>query len=202
MKTSRIWAATWKIRPVSERAPDGTAYWLSGRQDRPLVVLIHGLGLCSGVWDGMLAGFEANYRVLRYDLFGHGASGPIEGEASLAVYARQIADLMDHIGAEVAHIVGFSIGGMINRRFAIDYPERCLSLSILNSPHDRGPEAQKMVEERAKSVRDQGAFSTFDAALQRWFTPAFLASGAEAPRLVREWRGLVDAESYAQAAWA
>ena len=39
-----------------------------------------------------------------------------------------------------------------------------------------------------------------DAALTRWFTPDFL-NAADGPQLVRNWRGLVDAESYAQAAW-
>jgi pimeloyl-ACP methyl ester carboxylesterase len=142
----------------------------------------------------------AQYRVLNYDLYGHGESDPPPQTASLSVYANQLASLMDDLGIAKAHIIGFSIGGMINRRFALDYPEKVSSLAILNSPHDRGDDAQKAVEERAASVRDQGAFSTFDAALKRWFTPAYLESG-DGPQKVRDWRGLVDSESYAQAAW-
>jgi pimeloyl-ACP methyl ester carboxylesterase len=182
-------------------APDGTAYALSGPADRPVVALIHGLGLCEGVFDGMLAALEAEYRVLRYDLYGHGQSAPAKAEASLTVFSDQLSDLMDHLGVARAHVVGFSIGGMINRRFALDHPEKLASLVILNSPHDRGEAAQMAVEDRAKSVREQGAFSTFDAALKRWFTPDCLDSRHAAPGLVREWRGLVDEESYAQAAW-
>lgn len=184
-----------------DRAPDGTAYALSGPADRPVLVLIHGLGLCAGVFDGMLADLEAEYRVLRYDLYGHGQSVPVPSEATLTLYADQLAGLLDHLGIATAHVVGFSIGGMINRRFALDHAERLESLVILNSPHDRGEAGQLAVEERAQSVREQGAFSTFDAALKRWFTPACLASGHAAPGLVREWRGLVDSESYAQVAW-
>lgn len=182
-------------------APDGTAYALSGPEGRPVVALIHGLGLCVGVFDGMLAALEAEYRVLSYDLYGHGQSAPPPSEASLTVYSDQLAGLLDHLGIASAHVVGFSIGGMINRRFALDHGDKLASLVILNSPHDRGNAAQAAVEARAKSVRDQGAFSTFDAALKRWFTPECLESGHAAPALVREWRGLVDGESYAQAAW-
>jgi len=178
---------------------EGTSFDLTGPRDAPVVALIHGLGLCRHVWDGMLPDL-AGYRVLNYDLYGHGNSAPPPATASLTVYADQLAGLMDHIGIARAHVVGFSIGGMINRRFALDHPDKTTSLVILNSPHDRGKEAQDMVEARAKSVRDQGAFSTFDAALKRWFTPAYLASGP-GPALVREWRERVDAESYAQAAW-
>lgn len=176
-----------------------TAYDLTGPADAPVIVLIHGLGLCRRLWDAHLPAF-AGFRVLNYDLYGHGESDPPPETASLKVYAKQLADLMDELGIAQGHIVGFSIGGMINRRFALDFSEKVASLTILNSPHDRGEEAQKAVEERANSVRDQGAFATMDAALTRWFTPDFLKA-ADGPQLVRNWRGLVDAESYAQAAW-
>lgn len=180
-------------------APDGTCFALHGDANAPLVVLIHGLGLSHALWDAHLCAFEG-FRVLTYDLYGHGASSPAPSTTSLSIYADQIAMLLDHIEADTAHVVGFSIGGMINRRFALDYPDKFASLVILNSPHDRGQEAQAAVEARAKSVRDQGAFSTFDAALKRWFTPDYLKNG-EGPALVRKWREQVDAESYAQTAW-
>ncbi|HBP72912.1 MAG TPA: 3-oxoadipate enol-lactonase, partial [Alphaproteobacteria bacterium] len=99
-----------------------------------------------------------------------------------------------------AVIVGFSIGGMINRRFAMDYPGRAAALVILNSPHDRGPQAQEQVEARAAAVRDEGRMATMDAALDRWFTPDFRQDTPSVMRLVREWREIVDPESYAAAA--
>ena len=89
---------------------------------------------------------------------------------------------------------------MINRRLALDHGDLVRSLVILNSPHDRGEAAQTAVEDRARSVREQGPFSTFDAALKRWFTPDYLTS-SDGPDLVRNWREQVDAESYAQTAW-
>ena len=180
-------------------APDGTAYELAGPVDAPCVVLIHGLGLSMELWDAHLLAFK-DWRVLRYDLYGHGHSEPAAISGSLTLYANQIADLMDHLGIARAHIVGFSIGGMINRRFVLDHPNKVLSLVILNSPHNRGEEAQSQVEGRALAARSQGAFATFDAALERWFTPAYLGSG-DGPKLVRDWRHLVDNESYAQTSW-
>jgi pimeloyl-ACP methyl ester carboxylesterase len=163
------------------------------------VVLIHGLGLSRRLWDAHLAAF-AGYRVLNYDLYGHGESGPAPEQATLTVFADQLARLMDHVAMEHAHIVGFSIGGMINRRFVLDYPDKVASLVILNSPHNRGEAAQLAVEERAKAARDQGAFATFDAAVQRWFTPEYLEKGP-GPALVRDWRVQVSDEAYAQTSW-
>jgi len=98
-------------------------------------------------------------------------------------------------------VVGFSIGGMINRRFAFDFPNRLSALAILNSPHDRGDEAQALVEERAAAVRSDGAMATMEAALERWFTDDFRISHPDFMETVRQWRRQVDPQSYAEAAW-
>lgn len=189
----------WKTPRVSKVNASGTAYSLSGPKDAPVVAFIHGLGLCRHVFDAMLPAFK-DYQVLTFDLYGHGNSQPVKGMASLELFSDQLVDFCDDLDLPGVHVVGFSIGGMINRRFALDHGAYVRSLCILNSPHDRGEDAQMAVEARAKSVRDQGAFSTFDAALKRWFTPDYLTSGA-GPALVRKWRELVDVESYAQTAW-
>ena len=181
-------------------APDGTSFDLFGPEDAPAIALIHGLGLSRGVWTDHLPALGRKYRVLNYDLYGHGDSAPPHEAASLSVYSNQLASLMDHLEIQKASVIGFSIGGMINRRFAMDHSEKLQRLVILNSPHDRGEDAQKQVEERAAKVRAQGAEATLEEALKRWFTPDYLASGA-GPESVRHWRTLVDPESYAQAAW-
>ena len=154
---------------------DGTAYDLDGAEDAPVVALIHGLGLHRGMWAPYVERLARRYRVLSYDFYGHGDSGPPRATPSLTIYADQLRLLMDEIGAPSAHIVGFSLGGMINRRFAMDHPERAASLVILASPHERGAEAQALVEERARNSAD-GPAATLDAAIERWFTPEFRAA--------------------------
>lgn len=199
---------TSRTLPVSEvrsgRSTDGTAWDLypaaNGSPART-IALIHGLGLCRQLWNGLLPAFTAHHRVLNYDLFGHGESAPPAETASLAVYSDQLANLLDELDIASVAVVGFSIGGMINRRFALDHPSRLWALAVLSSPHDRGPEAQQAVEDRAASVRDQGALSTMDAALARWFTPAFLTAHPHWGDRVTQWRLDADPESYAQAAW-
>jgi len=210
MSTWRRWAATSTTPPVSDlrdqRTPDGTAYDITGSSEDAetghAVVLVHGLGLSRQLWTPHIPAFlSRRYRVVSYDLYGHGTSGPPPEEASLGVYADQIARLLDTVGIDQAAIVGFSIGGMINRRFALDHPDRVSALAIVNSPHDRGAEAQEQVEARALTVRDQGAMATMDAALVRWFTPGHLDEMPAHASMVRHWREQVEPESYAQAAW-
>ncbi len=188
-------------QPTATLSANGTAYELIGKVDAPVVVLIHGLGLCRHLWAEYLPALSKRYRVLNYDLYGHGDSLPPPEKASLTVYSEQVAQLMDELEIATATIVGFSIGGMINRRFSLDHADKVSALAILNSPHDRGSDAQKQVEQRAATVADQGALATMDSALQRWFTAEFHASHPQVLRQVIDWRLLADPESYAQAAW-
>ena len=178
---------------------NGTAYDLLGPQDAPVIALIHGLGLCRHLWRDHIASLSRHYRVLNYDLFGHGESAPAPEKASLTVYSEQLLAVLNEVSVERVAIIGFSIGGMINRRFALDHPDRLSALAILNSPHERAPEAQVLVEERAAKVISEGAMATMGAALERWFTPGFRAAHPEVLDRVRHWRELTDTTTYPDA---
>jgi len=158
---------------------DGTAYELSGIEGAPVVALIHGLGLTRETWTAHIPALAERYRVVAYDLLGHGDSAPPPEAPSLTLFSGQLRALLDHLGVERAAVVGFSLGGMINRRFAIDHPERVRALGILNSPHERDAEAQCVVEARAAETGAGGPAATIDATLARWFTPGFRAARPE-----------------------
>ena len=170
--------------PVSRA---GTAYDLTGPQGAPVVAMIHGLGLTRGAtYRKMIPALADRYRVLSYDLCGHGESAIPSEEPSLTVLSEQLIALMDELGIDQAALVGFSLGGMINRRVAMDHPGRVSALAILNSPHERGEEQQRLVEERARDTSAGGPGATIDATLERWFTPAFRASRPEVLDEVRD----------------
>ena len=176
MKIWKKWAATLTTRLGSKViSPEGTAYDLIGPATAPVVVLIHGLGLTRQTWAGQLPLLAQHFHVLTYDLCGHGESALPSRMPSLTVLSDQLRDLMDHLNLPKAALIGFSLGGMINRRFAMDHPDRVSALVILNSPHERSPEAQRLVEERA-AQSGEGPVATIDATLDRWFTPAFRAN--------------------------
>ena len=150
------------------------------------------------MWADFLPALDAaGHGAIAYDLLGHGGAEPARGEVSLTLFSEQLRALMDGLGIERAHLLGFSIGGMINRRFALDYPSRVASLLIWNSPHDRGAEAQAQVEGRALAVRDEGPMATMEAALDRWF----LDASQTLKQQIRDWRAGCDADTYAGTAW-
>ncbi|WP_282604471.1 alpha/beta fold hydrolase [Pelagibius sp. Alg239-R121] len=182
---------------MTKLSSKGTAYDLHGSLNAPVVVLIHGLGLTRATWDDYLPILSRHYCVLTYDLCGHGESALPERTPSLTVLSEQLRDLLNELVIARLAVVGFSLGGMINRRFAMDFPDRVTALGILNSPHERSPEAQALVEQRAARTEAGGPAATIETTLERWFTAEFRA---ERPEIIEQVRSLVldnDPKNYA-----
>ena len=172
---------------MAHTTDDGTVYELSGPEGAPVVVLIHGLGLNRHVWRWHEPTLATRYRVLNYDLGGHGESALPSETPSLTLFSRQLTDLLDHLDIATCSAIGFSLGGMINRRFALDHPARVKALAILNSPHERSPQQQRLVEERAAQSSAGGAAATLDATIERWFTCGFREAHPGIIAVVRKW---------------
>lgn len=167
------------------RTPDGTEYDLTGPEAAPVVVLVHGLGLTRAVWQWLVPEL-GGCRVLAYDLAGHGASAP-PAAPSLRGLSDQLAALMDHCGIPCAAVVGFSLGGMVARRFAQDHRARVWALGVLHSAHARDAAAQAAIAARVAQAREHGPQATVAAALERWFTDGFRAARPDIIAQVRAW---------------
>jgi pimeloyl-ACP methyl ester carboxylesterase len=162
---------------LSSQLGQNTACWDQGKATEthhlPLI-LIHGLGLDHHCFDGIVPDLAKTHRVITFDLAGHGETPCVEDKRpSLDLFARQTRAVMERLDIDKAVLIGFSLGGMINRRFAMDYPDQAAGLVIMNSPHNRGEAGQKAVEDRARKTRDEGVATTMDATLARWYTAPF-----------------------------
>lgn len=185
-------------KPTYRISRNGSAYQLTGRQGAPALVLIHGLGLHRQIWQAYLPDLEARFKVLNYDLFGHGNSTAPPKELHLSAFAAQLNDLLDELNIARPALLGFSLGGMINRRFALDYPRKVSALAILNSPHERAAAAQQQVEQRAADCAQGGAGANLDATMARWFTAAFRRHNPAYLEQIRGWLLANNAVYYAQ----
>jgi 3-oxoadipate enol-lactonase len=108
-----------------------TSYELSGAGDP--VVLIHGLGSSARDWERQLPALVDRYRVLTYDVRGHGRTSKPRGPYSVAQFANDLALLLEKLAHRPAHVVGISMGGMIAFQLAVDRPDLVRSLVIVNS---------------------------------------------------------------------
>lgn len=105
-----------------------------GPADAPVILLVHGFTHSLETWDEWANALKSDYRVIRYDLMGHGLTGPDPLERyAPAERAGVIGSVMDALGIERAFIAGNSLGGLAAWRFAAGDPSRVEAL-ILISP--------------------------------------------------------------------
>ena len=170
------------------RTGDGTCFeTFGGPVAGDAVILIHGVGLNRHMWQGQTEVLAAHHQVVTYDLFGHGDSPPPPSRPSLTLLSNQLRSLLDHVGLQKVAIVGFSLGGMIARRFAMDHRERLSALAILASAHRRDSAAREGIEKRIEETTRHGPAFTVDAAIERWFTEAFRTARPDVTERVRQW---------------
>ncbi|KAA5804751.1 alpha/beta fold hydrolase [Alkalicaulis satelles] len=112
---------TWRVRE-------------EGPADAPALILIHGFSHSLETWDAWAEDLTADYRVIRFDLPGHGLTGPREDEAySVSDTVDQVAGLLAQIAPERFILGGSSLGGLVSWRYAALHPERVEAL-VLVSP--------------------------------------------------------------------
>jgi pimeloyl-ACP methyl ester carboxylesterase len=129
------------------------AYKDFGRGD-PLV-LINGFGATMDTWNPPILGALCDSsRVVLFDSRGMGYSGSSDKPYSIPLFARDTAGLMDLLGISRAHIIGFSLGGMIAQELALLHPEKVRSL-VLVSTDCGGPHAERMSADVWKTLLDK-----------------------------------------------
>lgn len=112
------------------------AYFDEGDRDAPPVLLIHGFASTASVnwvYPGWLKTLgEAGYRVVAIDNRGHGASDkPHDAQAYRPwVMAEDAVALLDHLGIDRLHVMGYSMGARISSFLALAHPQRVRSLVL------------------------------------------------------------------------
>lgn len=126
---------------VLRRAGSDLHYWTAGPVDGPLVVLTHGATLDHEMFapqQGPLA--AAGYRVLTWDMRGHGSSKPMGTPFSVQVAADDLVALLDDVGVASATLVGQSFGCFVSQEVAFRHPERVRALAFIGCTDlSRGP---------------------------------------------------------------
>lgn len=167
-----------------QKTPAGTSFMVQGRGEP--VVLIHGVGLDKSMWGGQLVGLSPSYQIIAYDMLGHGDSAQPSEDACLKDYADQLRELLDQLGLEQVSVIGFSMGGLVARAFALHYPQYLKGLVILNSVFDRTDEQRSGIQARTLEVAEKGPAANVDAALKRWFSEEYAASSSAQVSAVRD----------------
>lgn len=114
------------VRDGMAPVENGQLYFQVAGTGEP-VVLIHGNAGDHRHWNSQFQQLSTRFRVIRYDVRGYGQSSePIIGKPYSD--SSDLSDLMDHLGVNSAHIVGWSFGSGVAFDFAVAHPQRTKSI--------------------------------------------------------------------------
>jgi 3-oxoadipate enol-lactonase len=148
------------------------AYRFDGPDEGRVVLMSNSLMSSYDMWDWTVPALSDRYRILRYDMRGHGRSATTPGPYSIAGLADDAAALLDRLGIASAHFVGLSMGGMIGQQLGARYPGKVLSLALCDTASEMPP--REMWEERLAIARAQGIPGLVEGTIKRWFTEPFI----------------------------
>jgi 2-hydroxy-6-oxonona-2,4-dienedioate hydrolase len=184
--------------------------------DGPALVLLHGTGGHAEAYLRNLTALSAHFRVIAYDMIGHGFTDKPDRPYTLDDYSAHLGDLLDVLGICRAHLSGESLGGWVAAWYASAAPERVDRL-ILTTPGNvtSKPETMRTIAERTLRAVLEASPATVRARLEWLFAPGNRALVSDelvtvryaiytlpdAERTVRNVLALQDPEIRARYAW-
>jgi 3-oxoadipate enol-lactonase len=158
-------------------------YQFDGPETAPVVVLSNSLGCGLRMWDRVMPAFTQQYRVLRYDTRGQGASSVPQGPYTLELLAHDVLSLLSVLGIEHCFFCGLSLGGMTGIWLGIHAQDRVRKLVLANTAARIGTVSGW--NDRIRQVEQQGVEAVADNIIERWFSPAFHQSSPEEVQATR-----------------
>ncbi|WP_307826808.1 bifunctional 3-oxoadipate enol-lactonase/4-carboxymuconolactone decarboxylase PcaDC [Streptomyces pactum] len=148
-------------------------YRCDGPEQAPVLVLGPALGATWHMWDRQIPELSRHWRLIRFDLPGHGGS-PAHPAGSVAELADRLLATLDDLGVGRFGYAGCSLGAAVGTDLALRHPQRLASLALVSAAARFG--TADSWRQRGVVVRANGLESIARATPERWFTPAFAAA--------------------------
>ena len=104
-----------------------------GPDEAPVIILIHGFPFNKSMWNKQVEVLIENYRVISYDIRGHGKSDAGTDDFSIELFADDLIGLMDFLNIQRAMVCGLSMGGYIALSAIKNYPRRFNGLILCDT---------------------------------------------------------------------
>ncbi|MFF3314359.1 alpha/beta fold hydrolase [Streptomyces sp. NPDC003035] len=158
---------------MSETLPNTLQYRVDGQGDAPVLVIGPSLGTTWHMWDRQIPELTRQWRVVRFDLPGHGGA-PARPFTSVAELGDRLLATLDELGVQRFGYAGCSIGGAVGLDLALRAPHRVASLALVAASPRFGSADE--FRQRGVIVRTNGLEPMARTAPEQWFTPAFRAA--------------------------
>ena len=170
-------------------------YQIAGDAGLPVLVLSHALGVNMAMWEPQVEAFSVHFRLLSYDVRGHGQSSIPSGPYSVEDLGRDVLKLLDALEIQQVSFCGVSMGGLIGQWLGIHAPERIDRLILSNTSAYLGPADQ--FDGRITSVLKADPSETAEMFLRNWFPSNLLRADGPMIAKIREVLLATDPQGFA-----
>lgn len=177
---------------MAQLARDGVDLYYEDHGSGPAVLLTHGYGATSQMWQGQVEAFKDRYRIIAWDMRGHGQSDYPDDQSlySAEHVVADMAALLDQCGEKTAVIGGLSLGGYATLAFHLRHPDRCKALMLFDTgPGFKKDDARDAWNKRAMERADK--LDRLGLAAQSDSAEAQLAQHRDATGLAHAARGML-----------
>lgn len=151
----------------------------------PPLVVLHGFTGSAENWQPFFSSWSRQYRVIAPDLIGHGrTAAPADAcRYTMDKAADDLAELLNQLDVQAAHVIGYSMGGRLALTFAVRHPDRINALMLESS----SPGLQEEQERKERIVRDEALADRIEklgvkAFVEEWEKIPLFATQSEAAR--------------------
>lgn len=148
-------------------------YRVDGPADAPVLVMGPSLGTTWHMWDRQIPELAGTWRIVRFDLPGHGGA-PAHPAVSVSELADRLIATLDELGVQRFGYAGSAIGAAVGADLALRHPQRLASLALIAASARFGTADE--FRQRGVVVRSNGMDPMARSAPERWFTPAYAAA--------------------------
>lgn len=152
-----------------------THYKIDG-SGKEWVTFVTGIANDLTMWDGQVAALERDFRILRYDLRGHGGTESTAGDYSIALLVDDLLDLLNSLKIRKTNLVGLGLGGAIAQVAALDHPDRLAGLVPCCCRAQMVPDFALLWRGLVGNVENNGFDAIVEPTVQRWFSEEFKAA--------------------------
>jgi 3-oxoadipate enol-lactonase len=142
---------------------------VDGPADAPAITFSNSLMTDTRLWDRQMRDLARDFRVIRYDQRGHGASSASAEPYGFDELADDIVGIWDHLGIARSHLVGLSMGGMTALGLALGHPDRLNSCTMCSMRADAPLAFRESWNERIDLANAQGMGALAAPTAGRWF---------------------------------
>ncbi len=175
--------------------PTITLQHLGGAPELPLLVLGPSLGTSTILWESAAPALAEHYRLLAWDLPGHGRSPAATTSFTVAELADAVVAAVDGASGEPFFYAGVSLGGATGLELLLRHGERVRAAAVVASGAQLGePQGWR---ERAEKVRAESTSSIIIPSAERWFAPQSMAAHPDLTGRLLHALQNADDESYA-----